>query len=118
MLREQKMIWILHVDDDSSFLALTKTFLELGNEVFSVDTTSSAEEGLERLKSSNYDVVLSDYQMPMMDGLEFLQKLRERENTIPFIIFTGRGREEVAIEALNKGANRYPQKGVDIESMF
>jgi PAS domain S-box-containing protein len=115
---EQKMIRILHVDDESSFLALTKAFLERENEDFCVDIASSAEEGLELLKSGNYDVVLSDYQMPMMDGIKFLQTLRKRENTIPFIIFTGRGREEVAIEALNKGANRYLQKGLDVESMF
>lgn len=55
--------------------------------------------------------------MPGADGLEFVQKLRECENKFQFIIFTGREREEVAIEALNRGANRYLQKGGDIKSM-
>jgi PAS domain S-box-containing protein len=56
--------------------------------------------------------------MPGMDGLELLKTLRTSGNKIPFIMFTGKGREEVAMEALNRGANGYLQKGVDIESMY
>ena len=118
MPEEQKEIKVLHVDDESDFLALTKAFLERENENFSVDTATSAEEATELLKSGKYDVVVLDYQMPVMDGLEFLKNLRESGNTIPFIMFTGKGREEVAIDALNRGANGYLQKGTDIESMY
>ena len=114
----QKGIRILHVDDEPDFLAATKALLERRNEDFRVDITISAEEGLKLLKSDNYDAVISDYQMSVMDGLEFLQKLRESGSTIPFIVFTGKGREEVAIEALNKGANHYLQKGGDRESLY
>ncbi len=115
---EQKEITILHVDDEPDFLAVTKALLERGNKDFRVDSAASAEEGMELLKSGKYDIVISDYQMPVMDGLEFLQKLRARGSTIPFIIFTGRGREEVAIESLNRGANHYLQKGGDRESLY
>ena len=111
-------IKILHVDDESFFLDSTKAFLERRNENFCVDTAHSAEEGLELIKNGKYDVILSDYQMPGMDGLEFLQDLRDSGNTIPFIIFTGKGREEVAMEALNRGANHYLQKGGDPKSLF
>jgi len=118
MRKEQKGIKVLHVDNEPDFLALTKAFLERENENFSVDTATSAEEAIALLKGGKYDVVVSDYLMPVMDGLEFLKTLRASGNTIPFIMFTGKGREEVAIEALNRGANGYLQKGTDIESMF
>jgi len=111
-------IKILQVDDEPEFLALTKSYLERGDEGLHVDTAMSAKEGIELLKSGTYDVVVADYQMPVMDGLEFIKLLRARGNLIPFIMFTGRGREEVAIEALNLGANYYIQKGVDLASMF
>jgi len=111
-------IKVLHVDDEPEFLALTKSYLERDDEGLHVDTAISAKEGIELLKSGTYDVVVADYQMPVMDGLEFIKLLRARGNLIPFIMFTGRGREEVAIEALNLGANYYLQKGVDIASMF
>jgi len=53
-----------------------------------------------------------------MDGLELLQNLRQSGNNIPFIMFTGKGREEVAMEALNRGANYYLQKGGDVKSPY
>jgi PAS domain S-box-containing protein len=115
---EIRQIRILHVDDEPYFLEFSKASLECENSNFSIDTATSTEEGLELLKGGGYDVVLSDYQMPGMNGLEFLQHLRESGNAIPFIIFTGKGREEVAIEALNKGADHYIQKEGDVKSLY
>jgi len=116
--QKQNMIKILHVDDEPDFLKLTKDILETGNKKFSVETVTSVEEGLELLRSGKYDVVISDYKMHGLDGLRFLQNLRQSGSQIPFIIFTGKGREEVAIEALNRGANYYLQKGGDIKSLY
>jgi DNA-binding response OmpR family regulator len=65
-----------------------------------------------------YDVIVADYLMPEMDGIEFLKGLRASGCTIPFIIFTGKGREDVAIEALNSGADFYLQKGGNPRSQF
>ena len=56
--------------------------------------------------------------MPVMDGIEFLKRVRASGNTIPFIIFTGRGREEIVIQALNEGADFYLQKGGEPLSQF
>ena len=71
---------------------------------------------LSRLKK--FDAIISDYQMPMMDGISLLKKVRERDKDIPFILFTGKGREEIVIEALNAGADFYLQKGGDPKAQF
>jgi PAS domain S-box-containing protein len=104
------MYRVLYVDDDPDLLDLGKLFLEQGGE-FSVDTIASIPAALSCMQSTNYDVIVSDYQMPEMNGIEFLKQVRGFGNTIPFILFTGRGREEVVIEAINNGADFYLQKG-------
>ena len=58
-----------------------------------------------------FDVIISDYQMPGMSGLDLLKALKAGHNDVPFILFTGKGREEVAMEAINNGADFYLQKG-------
>jgi PAS domain S-box-containing protein len=108
---------ILYVDDEPGLLEIGKIFLER-NGAFVVDTFSSAEKALDHLESEHYDAIVSDFQMPDMDGITFLKALRARGNTTPFIIFTGRGREEVVIEALNSGADFYLQKGGDPKPQF
>ncbi|MEI7649860.1 MAG: PAS domain S-box protein, partial [Methanomicrobiales archaeon] len=62
--------------------------------------------------------IISDYQMPDMGGITFLKQLKASGNKTPFIIFTGRGREEVVIDALNNGADFYIQKGGEPKSQF
>ncbi|WP_321507533.1 PAS domain S-box protein [uncultured Methanoregula sp.] len=111
------MISILYVDDEPILLEVGKTFLERSGQ-FSVDTVTSARSALILLDSKNYDAIISDYQMPEMDGIEFLKSLRKENNGIPFILFTGRGREEVVIEAVNNGVDYYLQKGGDSKSQF
>lgn len=102
-------IKVLQVDDDPSFLKIAKQCLEMQGR-FQVETASSVGEAIERMKIGDFDVIVSDFKMPGKDGLEFLKELRERRNSIPFIIFTGKGREEVAIKALNLGADGYFNK--------
>jgi PAS domain S-box-containing protein len=111
------MYHILYVDDDLALLEVSKIFLEHSGQ-FSVDTIASASAAFTLLDSHVYDAIVSDYQMPEMDGIEFLRNVRVSGNTIPFILFTGRGREEVVIQALNEGANFYLQKGGDPKSQF
>ncbi len=109
---------VLMVDDEPGILEIAQDFLESEGDI-SVTTADSASQALTRLKNENIDVIISDYQMPPgMNSIELLKQLREEGNDTPFIIFTGRGREEVAIEALNNGAAFYLQKGINIEVQF
>ena len=110
-------IRVLYVDDEPGLLTIGKLFLEK-EKAFAVDTLTSAKSALEQLKTKRYDAIISDYQMPEMDGITFLKQLKVTGNTTPFIIFTGRGREEVVIEALNEGADFYLQKGGEQKAQF
>ncbi len=106
----QHPIQVLVVDDESDFCILTKQFLEMSREL-EVDTVCSVGEAMTELTKKRYDVIVSDYQMPGINGIQFLKSLRAAGDGTPFILFTGKGREEVVIEALNCGADSYLQKG-------
>ena len=110
------MISLLYVDDEPELLTLGKLFLEREGE-FTVTTTTSSPEVLSLLTTNTFDAIISDYQMPVMDGIELLKQVRGRDITIPFILFTGKGREDVVIEAINNGADFYLQKGGDRKSV-
>jgi PAS domain S-box-containing protein len=101
---------VLLVDDEPSLLEISSLFLEKKGNI-SVVSSECAEDALDILSSESFDAIVSDYDMPGMNGIEFLSVLRKMGNNIPFILFTGRGREEVVIEALNRGASYYIRKG-------
>lgn len=111
------MISILYVDDEPGLLELCRIFLERSGE-FRVETAESAEEALARIARTRYDAVISDYQMPGMDGITLLKEIRRLYRDLPFILFTGRGREEVVIDAVNNGVDFYLQKGGDPRVQF
>src|SRR4030042_6461999 len=113
----EKKIRVLHVDDELGLLKVAKQCLEMQGP-FHVDTASSVEEALNKLKEKEYDAIVSDYQMPGKDGLEFLEMLRKNGNTIPFIMLTGKGREEVAVKAWSLGADHYVNKRGDPETVY
>jgi PAS domain S-box-containing protein len=111
-------IHILHVDDDPSIQEITKLMLQDLSSGFAIDWACCVDEGLKKLASGHYDVVVSDYEMPQKDGLQFLTELRAKNNQTPFILFTGKGREEVAIKALNLGADGYYNKQGNPETVY
>jgi PAS domain S-box-containing protein len=103
-------IHILHVDDEPAFADLAATFLQRQDERFDVETATSAIEGLDRLDETDFDCIVSDYEMPRRNGLEFLDAVRGEYPQLPFILFTGKGSEEVASEAISAGVTDYLQK--------
>ena len=110
-------ISVLYVDDEPAFLDIMKLTLERSGN-FSVTPALDAPTALQLLSKQTYDAIVSDYQMPVMDGIAFLKAVRQQFGTIPFILFTGRGREEVVIEAINHGADFYLQKGGDAKAQI
>ena len=106
---------VLYVDDDVALLELTATVLERQDHGLTVHTESSAGEGLTWLADHPVDCIVSDYEMPGLDGLEFLEAVRERFPSLPFVLFTGRGSEEIASAAISAGVTAYLQKGGSTE---
>ena len=105
-----KPITTLIVDNEPSFAELAAETLERKSESIIVETTTGARQALEALETSTIDCIVSDYEMPGMDGLELLEEVRTRDPDLPFILFTGRGSEEIASEAIAAGVTGYLRK--------
>ncbi|WP_324760912.1 hybrid sensor histidine kinase/response regulator [Haloarcula sp. GH36] len=110
-----EMIEVLHVDDEPDFAGLTATFLEREDDQFTVETVTTVDKALERIDDRRPDCIVSDYNVPGMNGLEFLQAVRERYPDLPFILFTSKGSEAIASDAISAGVTDYLQKGSSTE---
>jgi PAS domain S-box-containing protein len=108
---------VLHVDDDEAFLIMAKQCLEM-QKTIEVESVRSVSEALTILKNKKFDAIISDYEMKEKDGLEFLNNLKASGNTTPFILFTGKARDEIAVKALNSGAFRYLDKRGSPEATY
>ncbi len=108
---------VLYVDDEPDLLEIGRLFLERVGD-FAVTTIESATAALDLLEREEFDAVISDYQMSGMDGIMLLIEVRKRHGRLPFILFTGRGREEIVIQAINNGVDFYVQKGGDPEAQY
>jgi PAS domain S-box-containing protein len=106
---------VLHVEDDPAFAELTANALEHECEEIRVVSETDVERALTRIEAGSFDCVVSDYEMPGMDGLSLLAAVRERDPDLPFVLFTGKGSEEIASEAISAGVTDYVQKGGGLE---
>lgn len=111
------MLHILMVDEEPEILELASIYLpKYGS--YSIDKAYSVKEALSFLNNNSYDAIISDYEMPETNGLEFLKIIRQVDQSVPFIIFSGKGREEVVTEAFRSGADGYVQKSSNPWSQY
>ena len=111
------MISVLLVDDDPDLLEVARLHLEMTGS-FQADTCRSAAGALSRIGKKQYDAIVADYNMPVMNGLDLLNELKTRGDTTPFIMLTGSISEEKIIEALNSGVTFFLKKGVNLDEPF
>lgn len=109
-------IVVLHVDDDEQMRLLVKQSLQHVDEAFTVYSAADPMAALDRL-DDEIECIVSDYEMPTLNGLEFLREVRAERPNLPFILLTGRGSEELASEAISAGLTDYFQKS-DIAQQF
>jgi len=107
---------ILVIDDER---AIRKTLAEiLTMEGFSVDEAADGMEGIKKIKENNYDCILCDIKMPKMDGIEVLEQARQAKPDIPFIVISGHGNMETAMDAVKKGAYDCISKPPDLNRLL
>ena len=116
-LGEEDSLHILHVDDDLCLLEVSKQILSDENN-FEIELATSVDEAFKKMEKQTFDAIVSDYEMPIKNGLEFLKELRTQKMGTPFILFTGKGREDVAVKALNLGADSYLNKNGSPETVY
>jgi DNA-binding NtrC family response regulator len=103
---------ILVVDDEISIRKLLFNLLEM--ERYYVELASSAEEALEKIKETAFDLIISDIKMPGMDGFKLLEKIRRMKVDSAVLFITGYGSVDSAIEAIRLGVVDYIEKPFDI----
>jgi PAS domain S-box-containing protein len=101
---------VLCVDDEPGFASLVATQLERHDDHLATDATTTPEAALDRFEAAPFDAVVSDYNMPGMSGLDLLAAVREIDPDVPFLLYTGRGSEEIASDAITMGVTEYVQK--------
>jgi len=109
-------IHVLHVDDDAAFVDLAAVRLERERERLSVETETDPLDALDALDAPDrtdegVDCLVADYDMPGLDGIELLDRVRETRPDLPVVLFTGKGSETVASDAISAGVTDYLQKG-------
>ena len=106
------LIRILYMEDDPGLSGLLRKSLQRRG--FVVDTASNGEEGLAMAEANSYDLLLVDYNMPFMGGMEVLKALSSKGLPVPLIMVTGEGNEAIAVQALKLGASDYIVKDTEM----
>ena len=102
---------VLCVDDDEAVAEITAELLEREANEVTTTVVTDPRTALDRIEAEQFDCVVSDYDMPRMDGLALLERLRSFDEGMPFVLFTGQGSEDIASEAISAGVTEYLQKG-------
>ena len=107
---------LLIVEDEIGIQNFLKQGLE--EEGFIVDTASNGIEGLDKFSTGNYDLLLLDWMMPQLTGLELCKKIRETNSQVPIIFLTAKDTVQETIEGLKSGANDYIKKPFSFEELL
>jgi two-component system NtrC family response regulator len=107
---------VLIVDDEKNYTRILGAVLE--EEGFEILTANSGPEALEVLEGSDVDLVLTDMKMPLMDGIQLLEKIKTRDSELPVIMMTAHGTVDKAVEAMQKGAYSYILKPFDNDRLI
>jgi len=110
------MAKVLIIDDEKAIRNTLREILEY--ESYTVDEASNGEEGLSKINDEDYAAVICDVKMPKMDGLTVLVKAKEIDEDIPFIMISGHGNVEMAVEATKKGAFDFIVKPPDLNKLL
>jgi two-component system, NtrC family, nitrogen regulation response regulator NtrX len=107
---------ILIIDDER---AIRKSLAEiLSFEGYTADEAADGEEAIKKIREQNYDCILCDIKMPKKDGIEVLQVSKEEKPDVPFIVISGHGNIDTAVDAVKKGAYDYISKPPDLNRLL
>ena len=112
------MINILLIEDEEPIRRVLKRILMDENKAFKISEAIDGKQGLELLLNQNFDLVLCDIKMPKLDGIEVLQKAKEQRPFLPFIMLTGHGNVETAVEAMRLGSYDFISKPPDLNRLL
>lgn len=110
-MQEGKAVRLLYMEDDLGIATLTRKALEQDGMILEV--AMDGESGLELLKQNEYDIIMVDYRMPGMTGMEVLEVITQQEEHPPVIMVTGGGSEKTAVQAMKLGASDYIVKDIE-----
>ena len=109
---------ILIIEDEEPIRRVLVRILTDEDSSFEIHEASDGKKGLDLIKNDSYDLVLCDIKMPKVDGIELLQRTRKTNSTIPFIMLTGHGNIETAVESMKLGAYDFISKPPDLNRLI
>ena len=109
---------ILIIEDEEPIRRVLVRILKDEDSSFEINEASDGKKGLDLIKNDSYDLVLCDIKMPKVDGIELLQRTRKTNSTIPFIMLTGHGNIETAVESMKLGAYDFISKPPDLNRLI
>jgi DNA-binding NtrC family response regulator len=109
---------ILIVEDEESIRRVLVRILNEEDSNFEIHEASDGKKGLESISKENFDLVLCDIKMPKIDGIELLQRTRKKNSSLPFIMLTGHGNVETAVESMKLGAYDFISKPPDLNRLL
>ena len=112
-----KKLRVLHVDDQRQWRSIVSDYLVLFGD-YEIISAESGEEALNLLSATSFDIIVSDFRMPEMDGTRLLQYIRERGESLPFIFLTGTRYEDLDLDPEKPGDSLYVNKSGDPSQVF